>query len=150
MGSEAQRAGRAAGAGSLGTPHDGLSRSDFRLLAEHLPHMVWICRPDGTLAYMNSHGLGYFGANLRDSASLFPSGAVAHPDDREHSRSAWEHALRVEELLSIEARLQRSDGAFRWHLIRAEPVRDDAGQLVKWMGTSTNVHSAKEGNEFSA
>jgi PAS domain S-box-containing protein len=150
MGSEAQWTGGAEGGGFLQNPADGFSRSDFRLLAEHLPHMVWVCRPDGTLDYMNSHGLGYFGANLRDSTKLFPSGAVAHPDDREHSRSAWEHALRVEEALSIEARLQRSDGAFRWHLIRAEPVRDDAGQLVKWMGTSTNVHSAKEGNEFSA
>src|SRR6202011_126382 len=138
MGSEAQWIGGADGGGFLQNPADGLSRSDFRLLAEHLPHMVWICRPDGTLAYMNSHGLGYFGANLRDSTQLFPSGPVAHPDDREPSRSAWERALRVEEALSIEARLQRSDGEFRWHLIRAAPVRGDGGPLVKWVGTSHN------------
>jgi GAF domain-containing protein len=99
---------------------------------------------------MNSHGLGYFGANLRDCIELFPSGPIAHPDDREGSHTAWERALRAHEALSMEARLLRSDGAFRWHLIRAEPVCDDAGQVVKWMGTSTNVHSVKEGNEFSA
>ncbi len=139
MGSESQWLGGAEG----GDP-------DFRRLAEHLPHMVWICKPDGTLDYMNSHGLGYFGRNLRDCIEQFPSGRIAHPDDREGSHSAWERALRVHEALSMEARLLRSDGAFRWHLIRAEPVCDDAGQVVKWMGTSTNVHSVKEGNEFSA
>jgi PAS domain S-box-containing protein len=112
--------------------------------------MVWVCRPDGTLDYMNSHGLGYFGATLRECTRLFPSGAIAHPDDREHSRDAWEQALRLEEALTLEARLQRSDGVFRWHLIRAEPVRDDAGRLLKWMGTSTNVHNAREGSELSA
>src|ERR1700730_15558669 len=151
MGSEAQDVASADRGGFLQSPPDvGFAPSDFRLLAEALPHMVWVCRPDGTLDYINSRGLGYFGANLRHSINLFPSGPVAHPDDRERSRAAWEHALRVQEALSIEARLQRSDGAFRWHLIRAQPVRDDAGRLVKWMGTSTNVHSVKEGNELSA
>ncbi|MDB6161865.1 MAG: histidine kinase [Gammaproteobacteria bacterium] len=144
MGSEAQGVA-SANRGSCGSPAGGFARSDFRLLAEALPHMVWVCRPDGTLEYMNSRGLGYFGANLRNSIKLFPSGLVAHPDDRERSRAAWEHALCVQEALSMEARLQRSDGEFRWHLIRAQPVRDDAGLLVKWMGTSTDVHSVKEG-----
>ena len=149
MGSESQWLGGAE-SGFLVNPSDALGPSDFRRLAEHLPHMVWICRPDGTLDYMNSHGLGYFGANLRDCVDLFPSGPIAHPDDREGSHTAWEQALRGRVALSMETRLLRSDGAFRWHLIRAEPVCDDDGKVVKWMGTSTNVHNVKEGGEFSA
>ncbi|HWM68466.1 MAG TPA: ATP-binding protein [Steroidobacteraceae bacterium] len=139
-----------AGGGVFQNPTDAFSPSDFRRLAEHLPHMVWICRPDGTLDYINSHGLRYFGVKLRDSIALFPSGAITHPDDHEGSRAAWTRALEVREGLSMEARLLRSDGAFRWHLIRAEPICDGSGQVVKWMGTSTNVHSVKEGNELSA
>lgn len=149
MGSEVQGLG-GADDGFLQNPTDSLGSSDFRRLAEHLPHMVWICTPDGTLDYMNSHGLGYFGVKLRDSIKLFPSGPIAHPDDREGSRTAWERALLAQEALNMEARLLRSDGVFRWHLIRAEPVRDPAGKVVKWMGTSTNVHSVKEGNELTA
>ena len=42
-------------------PTEAFAPSDFRRLAEHLPHMVWICKPDGTLDYLNSHGLKYFG-----------------------------------------------------------------------------------------
>src|SRR5882724_3865625 len=150
MGSEAQAVTGAEGGGFLQSPAGGFAPCDFRLLAEHLPHMVWICRPDGALDYMNSQGLGYFGATLRNCVELFPFGPLTHPDDRERSRAAWEQGLRVQEALSIEARLLRSDGAFRWHLIRAQPVRDDAGGVVKWIGTSTNVHSVKEGNEISA
>jgi PAS domain S-box-containing protein len=149
MGSESQGSGGGNG-GFLQNPSDAIEPADFRQLAEHVPHMVWICRPDGTLDYMNSHGLAYFGADLRGSIELFPSGRIAHPDDRDGTRTAWERGLRVLEAISMEARLLRSDGAFRWHLIRAEPVRDNAGQVVKWMGTSTNVHSVKEGNDFSA
>ena len=150
MGSEAQGVGRADDGGFLQNPAGGFGPSDFRLLAEHLPHMVWFCKPDGTLDYMNSHGLGYFGSRLCNSIKPFPSGPIAHPEDLERSRGAWEQALNAREALSIEARLQRSDGAFRWHLICAQPVRDDAGQVVRWMGTSTNVHSVKEGNDLNA
>jgi len=112
--------------------------------------MVWICGPDGTLNYLNSHGLKYFGVRLRDSIALFPSGAIAHPEDHAGSRATWERALQVGEALSMETRLLRADGAFRWHVIRAEPVVDDTGQIIKWMGTSTNVHSLKEGDDLTA
>ena len=64
--------------------------------------------------------------------------------------AAWKKALQVREALSVETRLLRADGAFRWHQIRAEPITDDAGHIIKWMGTSTNVHSFKEGEELSA
>jgi PAS domain S-box-containing protein len=150
MGSEAQWANNAGGVGFLQEPTDAFGPSDFRLLAEHLPHMVWICRPDGTLDYMNPHGVGYFGVRLRDCITLFPSGGIAHPDDHEQSLSVWRQALQTLEPISMESRLQRFDGVFRWHVIRAEPVRDEAGRLLKWMGTSTNVHSVKEGNELNA
>jgi PAS domain S-box-containing protein len=136
--------------GFLQNPADSFSPSDFRLLAEAVPHMVWVCKPDGTLDYMNAQGLVYFGARLHESTKLFPSGPIAHPDDCERSRVAWERAIRTQESLSLEMRLQRSDGAFRWHLISAQPVPDAAGRVAKWMGTSTNVHNIKEGNDLNA
>jgi PAS domain S-box-containing protein len=149
-GIEAQWAKNTDGSGFLQDPTDGFSPFDFRRLAEHLTHMVWICKPDGTLDYMNPHGLTYFGTRLRDAVAVFPSGPLSHADDRERSRIAWQQALQSQEPLSIETRLRRADGAFRWHLVRAEPMRDETGRVLKWLGTSTNVHSVKEGNELSA
>ena len=151
MGSKGKWIGTGDSGGFLESPAEGFAASDFRLLAEQLPHMVWVCRPDGTLDYMNSHGQLYFGPILRDCTVLFPSGGLAaHAEDRESSRIAWVHALREKVALNVEARLLRSDGAFRWHLLQAQPVRDDAGQVTKWMGTSTNVHSVREGHELNA
>ena len=149
MGSEGTEA-QEAGNGFLRNPADTFAASDFRRLAEHVPQMVWICRPDGTLEYLNSHGLSYFGIELRDSLALFPSGAIAHPDDHAGSCAVWKRALQVYEPLSMEIRLLRADGAFRWHQIKAEPIVDDKGQVAKWMGTATNVHTVKEGDELSA
>src|ERR1700761_9266111 len=112
MGSEAPRT-KEAESGFLQNPTDAFAPSDFRRLAEHLPHMVWVCRPDGTLDYLNSHGLKYFGVRLRDSIALFPSGGVSHPDDHASCLAAWDTALRAQEALSFETRLLRADGAFR-------------------------------------
>src|ERR1700743_1731123 len=132
MGSETPNT-QAAGVGFLQNPTDAFAPSDFRRLAEHLPHMVWVCKPDGTIDYLNSHGLNYFGVRLRSSITPFPSGTIAHPEDHAGSLAAWKKALQVREALSIETRLLRADGAFRWHQIRAEPVTDDTGQIIKWM-----------------
>ncbi len=150
MGSNEHGTASVEGNGFPRNPSDGFGPADFRLLAEHVRDIVWCCRPDGTLDYMNSHGLRYFGAGLGKSTTFFPPAPVLHPDDREAAHSAWEEAIRERRHWNIEARLQRSDGAYLWHLVRAQPVHDDAGRLVKWMGTSTNVHRVKEGNELSA
>src|SRR3954447_25167812 len=101
MGSEATRA-MATGNGFLLNPTDAFTPMDFRRLAEHLPHMVWVCQPDGTLDYLNSHGLEYFGVKLRNATALFPSGAIAHPEDRAGSLAAWKRALQGRETLSVE------------------------------------------------
>ncbi|MGH8138927.1 MAG: ATP-binding protein [Steroidobacteraceae bacterium] len=150
MGSEAQPLDPSPGGGFLQDPPEGFSSADFHLLAGALPHMVWICRPDGTLDYMNGQGLEYFGSSLREATRLFPSGPVAHPEDHERSLNAWQQAIRAETPLSLEVRLRCCDGEFRWHLIRTQPVRDPNGQVLKWLGTATNVHDVKERNELSA
>src|SRR5215813_9755616 len=113
MGSEAPRT-KGTDEGFLENPSEAFAPADFCRLAEHLPHMVWVCQPDGTLDYLNSHGLKYFGVRLRNSITLFPSGPIAHPEDHAGSLAAWKKALEVREALSIETRLLRADGAFRW------------------------------------
>ena len=150
--------------GSEAQPHDGLSErgisqampergtgaADFRLLADALPHLVWVCRPDGALDYLNHRGSEYFGAAHDPSNGPFLCGPATHPEDNERARSAWEEAIGCGDPLSFETRLRRHDGRFYWHLTRAQPVRDGSGALTGWMGTSTNVHDAKEANDRSA
>ncbi len=151
MGSEAQPHAELSG---RGTPHtvaeSGTGAADFRLLADALPHLVWVCRPDGQLDYLNRRGIEYFGSLPAVLSAQFLCGPATHPEDEPRALAAWARAMSDGEPLNLESRLRRFDGSFRWHLSRAQPVRDRNGSIIKWMGTSTNVHEAKEANDCSA
>src|SRR5262249_7992616 len=57
----------------------------------------------------------------------------------------WKGMLVSGKAGEIEARLRRHDGTYRWFLIRAEPFRDEAGKIVRWYGTSTDIDDRKQG-----
>ena len=70
---------------------------------------------------------------------------LLHPEDRERTLSAWAQAGETGSVFEIEHRLKRaSDGAFRWHLVRAVPVRDGGGRITRWFGTCTEIESHKQ------
>ncbi len=73
---------------------------------------------------------------------------VVQPEDLQRCGERWAEALRTEEPYEIEYRLKRaSDGAYRWHLDRAVPVRDHAGRVVKWFGACTDIDDQKRAAE---
>ena len=151
MGSDAEHHAELSGRGaSPAVPDSGTGAAEFRLLADALPHVLWVCQPDGRLDYLNRRGIEYFGSALKPEQSPFVCGQTTHPEDQARALTAWGQAIRSGDPLSLETRLRRFDGTFRWHLSRAQPVRDRNGSITKWMGTSTNVHEAKEANDCSA
>jgi PAS domain S-box-containing protein len=115
----------------------------LRQLADGLPQIVWVARPDGSHEYYNKQWYDYTGLTLETSTDeawcdLF------HPDDRERAKTRWEDALREGTPYEIEFRLKRvSDGEFRWFLGRALPHRDRDGNIVNWFGTCTDIHEQK-------
>lgn len=72
---------------------------------------------------------------------------VIHPEDRQTSLTAWEQAFATGNPYEVELRLQGADGQYRWFLNRAVPIRDGAGQVVKWFGTSTDLDEVKRTEE---
>jgi PAS domain S-box-containing protein len=124
--------------------------AEFRALAEALPHIVWLNRRDGALDYFNRHGSDYFGLSPGQLADLFQTGSAVHPDDRACTQEAWATSLRTGQPMSVEARLLRHDGTFRWHLMRSQPVTDASGRIDAWVGTAIDVHDVKEANDRSA
>ena len=114
-----------------------------RLIAETIPHMMWIARPDGWLEFFNGRVFDYTGLT---SAELEGWGwkPVIHPDDWQMCLDRWMRALESGEPYQIEYRLRRgSDGAYRWHLGAARPLRDAASRIVKWFGTCTDIEDQK-------
>jgi PAS domain S-box-containing protein len=118
------------------------SEARFRQLADAMPQIVFAAQPDGTVDYLNRRWYEYTG---------LPEGEVAVEGARQvHTEEglkrvleAWPEALRTGRPYEIEYLLRRRDGAYRWHLGRALPIKDAEGRVVRWYGTNTDIHALK-------
>lgn len=120
------------------------SEERFRHLADAMPQIVWISQPDGTVEYINTQWIVYTGLTLEQSRTPEQHSCVIHPDDQEPLYRSWEIAKAEETIHQFEMRLKRSsDGEYRWFLARSVPVFNSQGKLIKWYGTSTDIHDQK-------
>ncbi|MGH8296228.1 MAG: hybrid sensor histidine kinase/response regulator, partial [Steroidobacteraceae bacterium] len=107
------------------------------------PAFIWTSRPDGTLEYCNNRLLEYAQRSLEEVTGDSWQQLV-HPEDLERTLETWSHALHAGESYEIEYRLRRgSDGTYRWFLVRAEPIRDGSGSIIRWVGTAAEVERQK-------
>lgn len=118
------------------------SEAEFRTLAEAMPQMVWITRADGWKIYFNQQWMDYTGLTLAESLG-HGWNKPFHPDDQQRALDAWQQAMATGHTYSLESRLRRADGVYRWWLIRGAPLKDATGNIVKWFGTCTDVHDMK-------
>lgn len=124
---------------------DALRESDrrFRQVAESLPLVVWSAEPDGRIDYQTRRMHDYAGITAEDLADHGWLETV-HPDDLDRIQKAWSHSIETGDPYQIEYRLQRHDGAWRWHLVQAAPFRDEKGEIVKWFGSAIDIHEQAE------
>ncbi len=118
------------------------SLGEFRSLAEAMPQIVWITRPDGANVYFNRQWTDYTGLALEESLGAGWNSPF-HPDDRQKAWDAWQRATTTIGTYSVESRLRRADGVYRWWLVRGVPLRDASGAVLKWFGTCTDIHDLK-------
>jgi PAS domain S-box-containing protein len=118
------------------------SETAFRMLAESMPQLVWICLPDGLNVYFNHQWVEYTGLSLAESRG---TGWIVpfHPDDRQLAWDAWRQAAQNGGFYGLECRLRRLDGHYRWWLIRGIPQRNASGEILKWYGTCTDINDLK-------
>ena len=97
------------------------SEREFRELAESMPQIVWATRADGWNIYFNQQWVDYTGLTLEES---YGEGWITpfHPDDRQRAWDAWQRATQHRDTYSLECRLRRADGVYRWWLIRGVPL----------------------------
>src|SRR5438874_4154649 len=121
------------------------SEDRIRLVVDTIPTLVWRAGPDGVPDFLNQPALDYTGLALDQAETGWPR--AFHPDDKKGMLQKWsairESGVRGE----LEARLRRFDGEYRWFLFRAEPLRDEAGNIVKWYGSSTDIEDRKRAEE---
>jgi PAS domain S-box-containing protein len=114
------------------------SENRWRQLAEAMPHLVWTCRADGACDYLSPQWVAYTGMPEAEQLGDGWSRAV-HPEDLGALQEKWARAVREGSVFDTEFRIRRADGVYRWFKARALPVRDDAGHIIKWYGTNTDI-----------
>jgi PAS domain S-box-containing protein len=122
------------------------SEALYRSMAEAMPQIVYTTRPDGATDYVNQQWVDYTGVS-KDKALKLEWMQALHPDDVPRAEQRWSRAVRDGAICETEYRLRRADGEYRWHLSRAVPQRDEQGCIVKWIGTSTDIHDRKSSEE---
>ena len=119
------------------------SEGRLRTLMEGIPQLVWRSSDKGLWTWSSPQWRNFTGQTQEDSHGEGWLDAV-HPDDHEATMRAWEQA-RPHGTLDVEYRVRRAaDGAWLWHHTRSVPVRNAAGAILEWLGTTTDVHALRE------
>jgi PAS domain S-box-containing protein len=127
---------------------EALARSEaqFRTMAEALPGLLFVTDPEGSY-YHVSDGFSVFAGCAAEDLLGNRWLDVVHPDDRPRALEIWNGALRAQTVYMAEYRFRRGDGAHRWHLVRALPVRDDRGEVRSWVGVCIDIHDRRAAEE---
>lgn len=127
------------------------SEEQYHALADAMPQIVWTARPDGDLDYYNQRWFDYTGTTFEETLGRGWE-MMLHPNDLQRSVDNWTEAVRTGHAYEDEYRFKRaSDGVYRWHLARAVPVFAANGNILKWIGTCTDIEEKKrEAQAFSA
>jgi PAS domain S-box-containing protein len=124
------------------------SEAQFRQLADVMPQIVWTAQPDGKIDYMNRRWTEFTG--LPETVGNEGWGQILHPDEAQYASERWSASVRSGAPFEMQMRLlDRRKQIFRWHLIRTVAIDDEAGNVVRWFGTSTDIHEQKRAEESS-
>jgi diguanylate cyclase (GGDEF)-like protein/PAS domain S-box-containing protein len=119
----------------------------FQTMAEASPEIMWTADVNGEFDYFNRKCLDYTGFTL-DRMRGEGWKVMIHPNDLENCVVEWEKALRTGGPFEMEYRLRAGDGTFRWFLVRANPIRNPDGEIVKWFGTGADIESQKQNQQL--
>jgi PAS domain S-box-containing protein len=119
------------------------SEERYRCLAECVPQLIWTADASGNLNDINQRWSDYTGLTL-EQAQGDGWVQIVHPADTPALLQAWNTTQRQESLYQVEARLRSTSGSYRWFLIKAMPVKNDHGKVLKWYGTSTDIDDQKQ------
>jgi len=118
------------------------SAERFRFLAESMPQKIFTARPNGEVDYFNRQWMEFTGLpfeQIRDWGWI----PFMHPADVKENLRRWKHSIETGESFEFEHRLRRADGEWRWHISRANAMRDAAGRILMWIGSNTEIDDVK-------
>jgi len=116
---------------------------ELRQVIETIPAMAWSAAPDGSSMFVNQRWTEYTGLSVEATVGAGWHTAV-HPEDVKRHLSKWQASMATGTRLEDEIRLRRAaDGQYRWFSIRAVPLCDEQGKILKWYGIVTDIEDRR-------
>ena len=122
------------------------SEARLRKILDTIPTLAWCNLSDGFNDFVNQRWSDYTGLS-QDEVQRVRCKVAIHPEDLQQWLDEWRTLVASAQGGEIEARLRRHDGAYRWFLIRVEPLQDESGEIVRWYGTNTDIEDRKRAEE---
>ena len=119
------------------------SEERYRVLADLNPQAIWMGDADGNISYANQRFLNFLGFT---HGSLNGAGWLEAfaPGDRQRVLDVWTHSVKTGVDYDVEALLlEAASSTYRYHHLRAAPVRDSNGTILHWLGVAQDVHDQK-------
>jgi PAS domain S-box-containing protein len=106
------------------------------------PDIIFSRQADGQRDYISDRFYEYTGAP-KGSANGFGWLDYVHPDDKDQAMAQWLSCIQSGANYEAEYRMRSATGSYNWFRARAVPIRDEAGNIVKWYGTCSDIHDSK-------
>jgi PAS domain S-box-containing protein len=115
---------------------------ELRAILNNAPVLAWSTSPEGWADFLNERWLSTFNISWEEALG-FGWARLIHPDDTANMLRQWQTSVLNGVPFATEARFRCFDGAYRWFLNRADPLRDETGKVVKWYGTNVDIEDLK-------
>jgi PAS domain S-box-containing protein len=125
------------------------SERQFHAFFDAMPQLGWTATPAGFLDHYNDGWYAFTGKTYEEMRG-WGWQSVHDPALLPQVIERWKRALATGTPFEMEFTLRRHDGARRWFLTRAVPLRDAAGEIIRWVGINTDIHEQKTVEEEKA
>lgn len=122
------------------------SEQRFRSLTTTIPQLIWTAMPNGSVDYLSQQWADYIGLPPEQLYD-WQWQDVVHPEDLPNTVRDWGRSLEMGEPVDIKHRFRFRTGEWRWQLVRGTPIKDEAGQITKWVGTCTDIQTEIDAQE---
>ena len=119
------------------------TQRELQLTLDRIPTLAWQTRSDGYAEYLNKRWLDYTGLPLEQALGWEWQVAI-HPEDLPGLLDRWRSMLASGIAEEVETRMRRFDGEYRWFLFRPAPLHDEAGNVLRWYGTNTDIEDRRK------
>lgn len=118
------------------------SETRFRMLADNMDQLAWVVDAEGRATWFNARWAEFTGLPL-DQIRENGGRHLYHPDDKEQLAQLFPRKFKEQKQWEEVFRLRNKEGEYHWFLSRAIPIFDDAGNLICWFGTNTDITHSK-------